>query len=456
MDAIAHALPHQFARRAATAQFMVDLESYYTGFLEGKSTREIVDMPIPPDHLDHAAVEDCRSISAMVALVRQTVYQVSWDAVDYANDVSKAALPNPDVEARLMAKYPPLIPCAEVICRQDDNLPLIVGPAIVTDVKGRILLWSLPQVLSDTRQAKILRDTRLLEGQMTIEEPEPGAKVTKGWRTVSTFYSKNGEWISGSTLLYPAGYQQGHVGSNFNPAPSADVRTTRAADWMAAFEENGGILDGILAMTHPKLYEAAQKATETIWREHSDSRAIMATWPSCFSALQVIINRSTLGHCDCHGAPGWFDLLVTLGTYGKKAVLELHGLGISLPYNAGTIVPLSSKLLLHGVPKVRGERVCYAFYMHSAILGHFNVPVDAVTYSEARRPRDHVLGHLTEHAVAERLRTLGLSTDLPRGDLGTSAHVKHKADGDGKDGDGGSEDTGSMGGGDDEDVEMKD
>ncbi|PIL25596.1 hypothetical protein GSI_11344 [Ganoderma sinense ZZ0214-1] len=402
-------------------------------------------MPIPPDHLQHAAVEDCRTISAMVALARQTVYQVSWDAVDYANDVSKAALPNPDAEARLMAKYPPLIPRAEVIRHHDDNLPLIVGPAIVTDVKGRILLWSLPNVLSDSRQAKMLRDTQLLEGQMTVEEPEPSAKITKGWRTASTFYSKNGQWISGSTLLYPAGYQQGHTGSNFNPTPSADVRSTRTADWMSAFEESGGILDGVLAMTHPELYDAAQDTMETIWCEHGDSRVIMGTWPTCFTALQVIINRSTLGHRDCHGAPGWFDLLVTLGTYGKKAVLELHGLGISLPYNASSIVPLSSKLLVHGVPKVVGERVCYAFYMHSAVLRHFKMPVDAMTYSEARHARNHVLEDLDDNTIAGRLRAMGLVRDVGRGGSGTSGQ---------SDVDGDSEHSAAMGGGDGEDIEM--
>nr|VWP01791.1 Cytochrome P450 monooxygenase AKT7 (EC (AK-toxin biosynthesis protein 7) [Ganoderma boninense] len=439
MDTNTDALPLQLVRRAATATFMVELEAYFTAVLDGKLTRGIADTPIPPDHLERAAVEDCRTISAMVALARQSVYQVTWDADDYANDVSNTALPNPEVEARLMAKYPPLIPIEEVTRRHDDNLPIILGPAIVTDVKGRILLWSLPNVLSDSRQTKLLRATRLLEGQMTVDEPEPGTKPTKGWRTSATFYEKNGQWISGSTLLYPAGYQQGHKSAKVNPTPSAALKSTRAADWMAAFEENGGILDGVLAITHPELYDSAQAVMKTIWREHAT----------------VIINRSTLGHRDCHGAPGWYDLLVTLGNYGKTAVLELRGLGISIPYDAGSIVPLSSKLLVHGVPKVRGERICYAFYMHSTVMHRFHIAVDSVTYSELPRSRDEVPEVLDANTIAGRLRGMGLAADGGPESAGRSGEAGGSAEDAGTDEDSDSEHSESPGGVAD-DVEMAD
>ena len=61
-------------------------------------------------------------------------------------------LPNPDVEARLMAKYPPLISREEMVRWHEDNLPLLFGPGIVADNKGRTLVWSLPEILSESRQ----------------------------------------------------------------------------------------------------------------------------------------------------------------------------------------------------------------------------------------------------------------------------------------------------------------
>ena len=144
---------------------------------------------------------------------------------------------------------------------------------------------------------------------------------------------------------------------------------------MRAFQETGGILDGNLAITHPDLYHASQDLMARIWREHAVSRPILAIWPSCFTSLEVIVNRATPGHRDKKGKPGWFDVLLTLGTYGKKAVLELRGLGISLPYNSGSIVPIASKLLVHGAAEVRGDRICYAFYMNGDLYTRFKSPI---------------------------------------------------------------------------------
>ena len=73
MLAIAHALPPQFARRAATARYIVELEAYYTKIITSAVRNTIADMPLPPDHLDGLAVEDCRAISAKVAIARQTI-----------------------------------------------------------------------------------------------------------------------------------------------------------------------------------------------------------------------------------------------------------------------------------------------------------------------------------------------------------------------------------------------
>ena len=144
---------------------------------------------------------------------------------------------------------------------------------------------------------------------------------------------------------------------------------------MVEFEESGGLLDGILAVAHPELYAAAQDLMTKLSTVHAPSTFLMQTWPSSFTSIQVIANRQTPFHRVMSSKPGWLDLLLSLGDYGDDAVLEVRSLGISFPYGSGTVVPLSSKLLLHGVPRVNLDRVCYALYLNKAVFEWMNIPL---------------------------------------------------------------------------------
>ena len=153
---------------------------------------------------------------------------VTWDAELYAKDLKNVVLPNADVEDRLTVKYPPLLGVRGALEFHNTNLPLVAGPAIVTDNQDRELLWSLPGILSPTRQVpifaapqagstyrlfqrKILADTRCLEAQLTTHAHTPEDPDTKNWRTADTLYNSGVDWKSGSTMLSPAGFQLGHT-----------------------------------------------------------------------------------------------------------------------------------------------------------------------------------------------------------------------------------------------------
>lgn len=192
------------------------------------------------------------------------------------------------------------------------------------------------------------------------------------------------------------------------------------------------MIDGILAVTHPDLYQSSQVLMEKITRDHDQSRGVMPVWPTCFTSVQIIVNRLSLRHRDISGIPGWFDLLLSLGTYGETAVLELRGLGISLPYDSGTIVPISSKLVMHGVPAVPRDRVCYAFYMSREIFKSFKVPAAGMAKIVHVFPQEEVvespprvtlideqtarrLGHVQDYGL-KGSRTHGSSTAGIEGD----------------------------------------
>ena len=176
-------------------------------------------------------------------------------------------------------------------------------------------------------------------------------------------------------------------GPQFRPAPSADAKSARAHDWMVEFEESGGLLDGILAVEHPELYAAAQDLMAKLSTAHAPSMFLMQTWPTSFTSVQVISNRQTPWHRDLSSKPGWLDLLLSLGSYGQDAVLEVRTLGISLPYDSGTVASLTSKLLLHGVPKVGRDRLCYALYLNKTIFESLNVPLPGMATSSHSHSR---------------------------------------------------------------------
>ena len=60
-------------------------------------------------------------------------------------------------------------------------------------------------------QRKMLAETRILEAQLTVDDIDLTAPLTKDWRTAHTFYAKGFQWTSGSTLLSPAGFPTGHL-----------------------------------------------------------------------------------------------------------------------------------------------------------------------------------------------------------------------------------------------------
>lgn len=144
---------------------------------------------------------------------------------------------------------------------------------------------------------------------------------------------------------------------------------------MVAFEESGGLIDGILAVIHPELYSSAQELMTKLCTAHPPSIVLMQSWPSCFTSIEVIANHQTPWHRDLSSLPGWFDFLLSLSSYGENAILELPSLSISLPYDSGSVVPIMTKLLLHGVPRVAGDRLCYAFYLKKAVFESFQMPL---------------------------------------------------------------------------------
>jgi hypothetical protein len=145
-------------------------------------------------------------------------------------------------------------------------------------------------------------------------------------------------------------------------------------NWLGAISESNVIISAILAVIHPKLYDAGWKAVERLKKTPEiGPQEVLDRWASAFSGVAVISNRLTPPHRDTGSANQWYDMLVTLGSY-RNCNLELPGLGISLEYSPGAVVGLLGKVLEHAVPTFEGDRVCYAYFMRNDVHKWANVP----------------------------------------------------------------------------------
>ena len=154
---------------------------------------------------------------------------------------------------------------------------------------------------------------------------------------------------------------------------------TGMRDWLQEVVLFSALTGGLLRVMHPELYTAGIQALGLLAaapehvKEGDDVLAILEVWSSPFSSYSIISNRTTPVHRDNTSRPAWYDMLVTLGTY-EDGIFGLPGVGLSFRYGPGSVVALCGKLLKHEVPEVKGDRVCFAFYMRDKVHDRLHIP----------------------------------------------------------------------------------
>jgi hypothetical protein len=96
-------------------------------------------------------------------------------------------------------------------------------------------------------------------------------------------------------------------------------------------------------------------------------------WASVFCALSVISNRETPLHRDALSRMQWFDILTSVGRY-SDARMSLPSIEIDLRYDPGVMVGMSGRAVRHGVHKVDGDRICWAWYMRDNVHDFTKTP----------------------------------------------------------------------------------
>ena len=106
----------------------------------------------------------------------------------------------------------------------------------------------------------------------------------------------------------------------------------------------------------------------TNWHEN------VKLWPSFFSGIEVISNRTTPCHRDIGSAPPDYDFLVSAGNH-TEAWFHLPDLMAKLLYKPGTVTAISGKVLRHAVYSWEGgERICIAHFTRDLIHNRLGLP----------------------------------------------------------------------------------
>jgi hypothetical protein len=147
---------------------------------------------------------------------------------------------------------------------------------------------------------------------------------------------------------------------------SVDLKCKQGEQWVTESAWISLLSSAILSIIHPGLYASARSAMRVIGTMEA-FKEIAVKWPSVFHGVQAIANRVTPRHRDSNSLQEWYDILITMGTYGNST-MKLYNIGVELWYPAGTVIGVGGKVIEHGVEAFNGERVCLAYFMRENVF----------------------------------------------------------------------------------------
>ncbi|KIO01658.1 hypothetical protein M404DRAFT_28660, partial [Pisolithus tinctorius Marx 270] len=218
----------------------------------------------------------------------------------------------------------------------------ITRPTVVIDKEGSILLWYLPNAISQAYQSEVWNSLGLLSIPLQRSLKSHGMG---GWRNDGKNF-RNDANLKGAIDLSPAWFQQGRGPSNdaHHPEVSRLLKSKsqpkEVREWLQCTAGLQAVLSGALRIMHPKMYLHGQEAirrlrSKAAERQDEDMEAVLPMWNSVYSSMSVMVNRASPAHKDTNGRKVWLDTLLTVGNYPRLHFL-VPELGIRLQYNPGT------------------------------------------------------------------------------------------------------------------------
>ncbi|TFY54157.1 hypothetical protein EVG20_g9824 [Dentipellis fragilis] len=337
-------------------------------------------------------------ITLVLAQAFHTPIYVSWEARRYEERVPKKGVINESKENELRAQFPPFSP-SETQCLSE--------PTTIVDRSSHIMVWVLPRLFDNARQAKMLEVTKCMPTLLRRGRMAPGSDQG---RHSSEFFAReeeNPQVTPGVVNLSPGWYQRGHDTADDVLAISSSLRNAEGREWLHMIQETNTIVSGILRIIHPELYQAGRVARERVKQQITDP-AVMDEWASVFNGVSVISNCETVPHRDYNSRAEWYDILASVGTY-EDLLLHLPGLGLGVDYSPGTVVMLLGKLLLHSEPQGEStsncgsaeddrERAAWQYSTHSAL----RVSISFIAMAERLDKTNLIYSSFKKHGTRSR------------------------------------------------------
>ncbi|KIK74396.1 hypothetical protein PAXRUDRAFT_51422, partial [Paxillus rubicundulus Ve08.2h10] len=178
-----------------------------------------------------------------------------------------------------------------------------MGPTVLIDTAGVVLLWSLPEVLSSHFQDLMWGVLSPINAMLSRSVSEPTANGT--WRIA--YRNFDGADMQGCLNFSPVWFQQGRNASTACPEVSTTLKARNpdqgSRDWLEQMMVPSAVLLAAMAIMHPDLYAVGCEAVICLYQDlavpHSDDPAfakmaeMLRLWPSVFTAASVMVNCST-------------------------------------------------------------------------------------------------------------------------------------------------------------------
>jgi len=209
----------------------------------------------------------------------------------------------------------------------------------------------------------------------------PGPDLGAGRLTLSTGYFMQGHAVS--YPLHVPSYMLNkfvlHQGKNKPLTPSGDLRMQTAQEWLSSVYETELLIGAITSVTCPDMAKKGYAALDRIAARGLTSLPPYFRWPSPFTCIELLVNRSTGLHHDTGGSWTMHDVLASFGS-GHDAVFHIHELGADICFPPGSLIMLLSKMFQHSADWTIGERICVAHFMKDQVH-------DRVGVASPRLPR---------------------------------------------------------------------
>ncbi|KAF8075769.1 hypothetical protein FPV67DRAFT_1664101 [Lyophyllum atratum] len=302
---------------------MDDVARFRDAFVKHLSSR--LSAPITAESEANA---DLRNLSTVSTKNRTRRRSDKQNSEHRALQVISRALLNPIYLSWDIERYAETAPAMRPQLFQHRELGHIDAPATIVDRSGIIVLWYLPNVLPRRVQDQLFGASALLNDLLNASVKE---SRLSSWRVAEDSYRypalSEPTVMPGAVNFSSGWYGTGHSSKSSSLKPSLNLREFASAEeWLQEIAPAEIILNSILSITHPHLYDDASTALSKI-REIPETQNIASCWPSVFTGISVIANRLTVPHTDRFSRACWYDSLASVGPF-TAAYLELPDIGL--------------------------------------------------------------------------------------------------------------------------------